>query len=132
METVLISRITEQNEAGCSFHSFSTGNPTPLTPLNNSLVLDIEMPLNALIKADVNGRKFEHTLAELLEGQQSHLVGVYLDVAVSFHRAVPEELFTLNAQYSDSKPKKATDYYYMCVKQMNNQWAWSSPIWVNA
>ena len=59
----------------------------PLTPLNNSLLLDVEMPLNASIKAKVNGREFEHTLAELLEGQRSHLVRGYLDVAVSFHRA---------------------------------------------
>jgi len=129
-ETTLISRLIKQNETGCSFHSFSTGNPTPLTPLNNSLVLDVEMPVNASIKADVNGKHFEHTLAELFEGQRSHLVGGYLDVAVSFHRAVPEKAFTLNAQYSDSKPEKAIDYYYMCVRQMNNQWAWSSPIWV--
>jgi hypothetical protein len=131
-ETVLISRITEQNETGCSFHSFSTGNPTPLTPLNNSLVLDVEMPVNASIRADVNGRHFEHTLAELLAGQRSHLIDGYLDVAISFHRAVPEKAFKLNAHCSDSKPEKATDCYYLCVRQMNDQWAWSSPIWVTA
>ena len=90
------------------------------------------MPRNASIKAKVNGRVFEHTLAELLEGQRSHLVRGYLDVAVSFHRAVPEEAFTINAGYVDSKRENSTDYYYLCVRQKNNQWAWSSPIWVKA
>ena len=127
-----LSRIISQSETGCRFHSFTRGNPTPLTPLNNSLLLDVAMPRNASIQANVNGRTFEHTLAELLEGQRSHLVRGYLDVAVSFHRAVPENAFTVNAGYVDSKRENPTDYYYLCVRQKNNQWAWSSPIWVKA
>lgn len=124
------SRITNQSQTGCSFHSFTRGNPTPLTPLNNSLLLDLEMPLTASLKADVNGQKFEHTLAELLEGQRSHLIDGYLDIAVSFHRAVPLRAFTLNAHYTDAEPENPTDYYYLCVRQKNDQWAWSTPIWV--
>ncbi|MCJ7680702.1 MAG: DUF3604 domain-containing protein, partial [Candidatus Aminicenantes bacterium] len=127
-----ISRITEQNRSGLSFHSYSFGNPTPLTPINNSIVLDVEMPKNASIKASVNGEIFEHSLSRLLEGQRSHLVGGYLDVAVSFFHAAPEEMFTLSGSFVDDKPENKTDYYYLCVRQKNNQWAWSSPIWVTA
>lgn len=64
----LISRITNQDESSVSFHSYSFGNPTPLTPINNSIVLDVEMPSNATIKASINGRNFEHSLAKLIEG----------------------------------------------------------------
>jgi hypothetical protein len=127
-----ISRITGQDEVSCSFHSHSFGNPTPLTPINNSMVLDVEMPLNASIKASVNGKKFEHTLAELLEGQRSHLVGGYLDVAVSFHKAVPLNAFSLSDRYIDSEPDTPIDNYYLCVRQKNNQWAWTSPIWITS
>ncbi len=127
----LISRITEQDESGLSFHSYSFGNPTPLTPINNSVVLDVEMPLNASIKASVNGRQFEHTLAELLDGQRSHLVGGYLDTAASFFRAVPEQAFTLHGSFRDVKPENQTDYYYLSVRQKNNHWGWSSPIWAS-
>ena len=127
----LISRITNQDKSSVSFHSYSFGNPTPLTPINNSIVLDVEMPFNAVIKASVNGRNFEHKLEELLEGQRSHLVGGYLDVAVSFFRAVPEKLFTLDGSFMDTKHENQTDYYYLCVRQKNNQWAWSSPVWVS-
>jgi hypothetical protein len=126
----LISRITGQDETSVSFHSYSYGNPTPLTPINNSLVLDVEMPPAAKIRAVVNGREFEHSLAELLEGQRSHLVGGYLDVAVSFFHAAPETAFTLSGSFIDAKKESATDYYYLCVRQKNNHWAWSSPIWV--
>jgi len=128
----LISKITDQDRSSLSFHSYSFGNPTPLTPINNSIVLDVEMPVNATIKASVNGRNFEHSLAELLEGQRSHLVGGYLDVAVSFFHAVPEAAFTLKKSFIDSVWENATDYYYLCVRQKNNHWAWSSPIWVNS
>ncbi len=127
----LVSRITGQDRTGVSFHSYSYGNPTPLTPINNSLVLDVEMPRGAKIKAAVNGREFEHSLAELLEGQRSHLVGGYLDVAVSFFHAAPEAAFTLSGAFSDSKMENPVDYYYLCARQKNNQWAWSSPVWIS-
>jgi len=89
------------------------------------------MPLSAAIKAPVNGRDFEHSLAELMVGQRSHLVGGYLDVAVSFFHAAPEAAFTLKGHFIDSVQENTTDYYYLCVRQKNNQWAWSSPIWVS-
>ena len=126
----LVSKILEQDGASAAFSSYSYGNPTPLTPINNSIVLDVEMPLSASIKMDINNRKFEHTLAELLEGQRSHLIGGYLDVMVSFFRAVPYEAFTLQGRYIDSETENSTDHYYLAVRQRNNQWAWSSPIWV--
>ena len=127
----LISHITAQDESSVSFKSFSFGNPTPVTPINNSLILDVEMPVQASIMASVNGRKFEHKLAELLQGQRSHLVRGYLDVAVSFYRAVPEQAFRLKGYFVDSNPESPTDNYYLCVRQKNNQWGWSSPVWVS-
>ena len=30
----------------------------------------------------------------------------------------------------DTEPQKETDYYYVRVRQRDQQWAWSSPIWV--
>ncbi len=128
----LISRITGQDERSVSFHSYSYGNPTPLTPINNALVLDVEMPPAATIRAEVNGGTFEHTLAELLEGQRSHLVGGYLDVAVSFFRAAPETAFALSGSFLDAGKEEPTDCYYLCVRQKNDHWAWSSPVWVTS
>jgi len=89
------------------------------------------MPTRASIRASVNGQKFEHKLEELLQGQRSHLVSGYLDVAVSFHRAVPEQASQLSGHIVDSNPENQTDNYYLCVRQKNNQWGWSSPVWVS-
>lgn len=128
----LISRIADQDKNGLSFHSYSFGNPTPLTPINNSIVLDVEMPVAAVIRLSANGREFEHTLGELLEGQQSHLIGGYLDAAVTMYRAAPESSITMQGQFVDEAAERDTDYYYLRVRQVNNQWAWTSPIWISA
>jgi len=126
-----ISRINEQDETSLTFHSYSFGNPTPLTPINNSIVLDVEMPLKAKISALINGKMFEHTLDQLLKGQCSHLIGGYLDAAVSFFRAVPQASFTFNGSFVDKEKENPTDYYYLTVRQKNNQWGWSSPVWIS-
>ncbi|MCP4724941.1 MAG: Tat pathway signal sequence, partial [bacterium] len=55
----------------------------------------------------------------------------YLDVAVSFFHAIPTAAFTLNGSFSDDQQENETDYYYLCVRQKNNHWAWSTPIWVS-
>jgi len=34
-------------------------------------------------------------------------------------------------QWSDTEPAKSGDYYYVRIKQANNQWIYSSPIWID-
>lgn len=130
VEKTLVSRITEKSETGCSWHSYTIGNPNTLTPTTCAIVLDVEMPKNASIEAKINGKKFEHSLSELLEGRRSHFLRGWLSEAVSFHRAVPEKGFSLRADYIDSISENPTDYYYLHIRQKNNHWAWTSPIWV--
>lgn len=124
------SRITGQNEKGCSFTSYTLGNPIPLYSLNCALVMEVEMPSTGIIKADINGKTFKHTLAELWEGQRSHLVDGYLGPAVAFHRAVPQKAYVLRGRFVDKVPSKDNDNYYLSIRQKNDQWAWSSPIFV--
>jgi hypothetical protein len=48
-------------------------------------------------------------------------------------RAVPEDQFRARLEWIDptlSKPERSRDYYYIRVRQKNDQWAWSSPIWM--
>ena len=131
-EKTMVSRLLERSETGCAFDSSTIGNPNTLTPTTCSVVLDVEMRKNDAIRARVNGRTFEHRLEELLEGARSHFMEGWLSEAVSFHRAVPESGFLLEKELADSSPERSTDYYYVRVRQRNNQWAWSSPIWISA
>ncbi len=131
IEKTLVSRMTEKSETGCAWHSFTIGNPNTSTATTCAVVLDVKMPGNAAIITKINGRKFEHSLLELLNGTKSYFMHGWLSEAVSFHRAVPEDGFILKANFNDFKPENPTDYYYIRARQKNNQWAWSSPIWIN-
>ena len=88
------------------------------------------MPVGGKSVAEVNGQKFSYTLEELLEGSKAHFMRGWLSEAVQFHRAAPETTFAVGEVLTDNAPEKATDYYYVRVRQRNGQWAWSSPIWV--
>lgn len=126
-----VNRVLETGKTHWSFLSYTTKNINTLTPTTNSVVLEVRMPKTASIKAQVNGTEFQHSMAELLEGSRSHFVGGYLSDAVAFHRAIPVSGYTLEHTFSDDTAEKETDYYYVRVRQQNNQWAWTSPIWMS-
>ncbi|MFC2076144.1 Tat pathway signal sequence [candidate division KSB1 bacterium] len=128
----MISRMLDVTDNFCAVHSYTSKNPNTLTPTTDSVVLDVEMPLDAKIRATMNGKTFEHTLGQLFQGAQSHFLIGWLSEAVSFHRAVPVDAFSMEREIVDSEPENDIDYYYVRIRQRNNQWAWSSPIWVTA
>ena len=39
-----------------------------------AVILELEMPKDGVLTAEFNGKKFEHTLGELLEGSRSHFM----------------------------------------------------------
>ena len=82
------------------------------------------------IAAEFNGKKLEHSLSELLEGSRSHFMIGWLSEAILFNRAMPESCFMVEHYMEDTEPERDTDYYYVRVRQRDQQWAWSSPIWV--
>ena len=95
-----------------------------------AVILDVTMPKDGMITAEFNGKKFEHSLGELLEGSRSHFMIGWLSEAILFNRAMPESCFTIEHYMEDTEPERDTDYYYIRVRQRDQQWAWSSPIWV--
>ena len=82
------------------------------------------------IRATVKGQVFEHRLGELLEGARSHFMEGCLSEAVSFHRVAVKRGYLTETMIANQTQEKETDYYYLRARQKNNQWAWSSPIWV--
>ena len=108
---------------------YSSKNPNTTTAAMQAVILDVEMPKDGKIIAEFNGKKFEHTLGELLKGSRSHFMIGWLSEAILFNRAMPESCFTLEHYMEDKEPQRDTDYYYVRVRQRDGQWAWSSPIW---
>ena len=54
----------------------------------------------------------------------------WLSEAILFGRAIPENAFQVEHYMEDTVAEREIDYYYVRVRQKNQQWAWSSPIWV--
>ena len=105
-------------------------NPNTTTPATQAVLLDVEMPVDGVVTAEFNGKEFSHTLGELLEGSRSHFMRGWLSEAVLFNRAMPESCWTIEHFMEDREPELDTDYYYVRVRQRDQQWAFSSPIWV--
>lgn len=80
-----------------------------------AVILDLEMPKDGVLTADFNGKKFEHTLGELLEGSRSHFMIGWLSEAILFNRAMPESCFTVE-HYMEDKRAAARHRLLLCTR----------------
>ena len=69
---------------------YSSKNPNTTTAAMQAVILDLEMPKDGVLTADFNGKKFEHTLGELLEGSRSHFMIGWLSEAFSLTAPCPK------------------------------------------
>lgn len=125
-----VNRIVSVTDKDTELDMYSSKNPNTTTPAMQAVILDVTMPKDGMITAEFNGKKFEHSLSELLEGSRSHFMIGWLSEAILFNRAMPESCFMVEHYMEDTEPERDTDYYYVRVRQRDQQWAWSSPIWV--
>ena len=125
-----VNRIRSVSDTSTELELYTSKNPNTSTPATQSVILDVEMPLDGVITSDFNGKSFSHSLAELLEGSRTHFMRGWLSEAVLFNRAMPESCFTVEHYMEDRQKEKDTDWYYVRVRQRDGQWLWTSPIWV--
>ncbi len=110
----------------------TTGNPNVATDATQALVLRIEGDDATRIVAEVNGVRAEHEIGELRRGGRVGYVGGFVAGAFAFGRAVPDALLTASLDITDTRDGFERDWYTARVRQVNDQWAWSSPTWVSA
>lgn len=126
----LVNKILGKDKQKLEVEMFTSKNANTLTPATQAVILEVKMPRTAKLTTDFNGKQFSHTLEELLKGTYSHFMIGWLSEAVQFHRAAPVKAYTLNVNLTDNQPEKETDYYYVRVRQRDNNWAFSTAIWV--
>ena len=83
-----------------------------------------------VLEATVNGQRFCVPLRDLSEGDRTHHLGGFVSPAIAFHRAVPESEYAVRFDLPHRTGAVDTDAYRVRVRQRNDQWAWSSPVWV--
>ena len=123
-------KLAEVTDTECAWTSLTRGNPTVRHRATNGLVVAVDMPRSGEIDLEINGQRFRHTLAELIEGARVHMMrGVITEAARVY--AVPEEGYTVEAELElDEDSGRPVDYYQLRVRQHNDHWAWVTPVWV--
>lgn len=114
------------------FHTRTRQNPSLHTPATEGMALEIEGNAATRLQATVNGQPYEVRLGELLSGSRTFYLGGFVSPAFCFHQAVPQAEYTHRFAFLHRSTSAERDWYYVRVRQRNDQWAWSSPIWVNA
>lgn len=122
------AKVNQTMDSAVDFSAVSEGNPNNVTPNMQGMCLEIEAPVDAPVYAVVNGKTWQWPLSTLIEGARSDPTGGIESPALRIHRAaLPGELNWQCRLHDDSREG---DFYYTRVRQKNEQWAWSSPIFV--
>jgi hypothetical protein len=120
--------IIEQTERSCTWRSTTTGNLSMRHGTTQALSLELTAPLTARLTVEVNGRRYDHSLAELLHAGRCHYLRGWLSEAIRIGPLVPLAECSLEAEVEDG-PEHEVDRYRLRVAQANGQWAWLTPIW---
>jgi hypothetical protein len=131
-ESYAFSRWQQDGDNGLQFATRTWGNPATTAPATQGVGLEIEGDGHTLIRGTINGQTVNVALADLIEGPQSAYLGQFMTPAYYFHRAVPQAEYTCDIDFTHRANSSGRDWYYVRVRQYNGQWAWSSPIWVEA
>lgn len=109
-------------------------NPYSALAATEGVCLEIDADDATVLQATVNGRPFRVPLRDIAEGSRSHHLGGFVSPAVRVRRAIHESEFATRFRFRHRVPpssqRDALDMYRIRVRQRNDQWAWSSPVWV--
>ena len=108
----------------------TNGNPTVMTDATQRIALHLTGDGATRITARINGEQtVTHRIDELLGGPRVGFTGGFLSGSYVFERAEPASSTALEWSVEDAGSGAAEDWYYVRVRQHNEQYAWSSPIW---
>ena len=113
------------------FSTRTRQNPSLHTAATEGLALAIEGDVHTRLVITANGQRTERSVGELLSGADVVYQGGFVSPALCLHRAIPKSELTHRFAFLHRNRSHRRDWYYLRVRQRNNQWAWTSPIWVN-
>lgn len=126
----LRNRIVTKEEKRVEFTAETFKNPSGMQPATVAVNLTVQGAPETVLHWSVNGKKMTTTLSELLTCSRSGHMDSYNSHAFLVHRAVPSSAYRFRATVRDTAQEER-DFYYMEVRQSNEQYAWVSPVYVN-
>ncbi|MBM4030630.1 MAG: DUF3604 domain-containing protein [Planctomycetes bacterium] len=116
-----------EGERAVRFTTRSIGHPNNVTNTAQGMCIEVETPLSGAVELVLNGQRERLPLQRLIAGAKSGNLGGIDSPAWRLHRLpLPWEL---NWQAALDDADDAPAFYYVRLRQKNDQWAWASPIW---
>ena len=112
------------------FETRTSPNPNTRTDRTQKFTLEIQGNGRTQVVASINGQDLAYSLSELRQGPRTGYLDGFVSEAFQLSRAIPEGEYQWSWQVDDRGETDGRDFYYVRVRQKNDQWAWSSPIWV--
>ncbi|MGF3056773.1 DUF3604 domain-containing protein [Microbacterium sp. YY-01] len=114
-----------------TLRTHTSGNHTVMTDSTQQLGLHVIGDDDTVLEVVANGTRVERTVGQLRAGSHSEYTGGFLSPAILLHRAADHAQRSVQMSFTDPGSSDSTrDWYYVRVRQVNDQYAWSSPIWV--
>jgi len=129
-EKYSFSELQQTSHNALTLGTRTYGNPTITTDATQHVAIHVKAPLDAVLVVKANGRELRRSIREQLLGPKVDYLGGFLSGAVVIETAVPRSSTDLRWDLEDLSSTSEGDIYYVRVKQANDQFAWSSPIWV--
>ncbi len=105
-------------------------NPSTLHPQTAAVILEIQGDAHTVLNLRLNGKVVLLSIGELLGGSRATFIEGYGSEAFLIHRAIPETRYRFRREWTDANPEADCDIYDVEIRQVNNQWAWLSPVYV--
>jgi hypothetical protein len=107
-------------------------NPTLRSDATQGMSLEIEGDGETRLVGEVNDQRVEVRLADLRHGPRAGMLDGFVSPAWQLSRAVPEAEYAWRWTWQETDADGGPDHYYVRVRQKNDQWAWSSPVFVGS
>lgn len=112
-----------------SFQTVTQSNPNNSTNCSQGICLECRLD-GGVIKLELNGQHFEFSVEDLLKGSRTGHLGNIDSPAFRIHQLPHAEEWQWQLKWEDEVSEHTNDNYYIRVRQQNDQWAWSSPIFI--
>jgi hypothetical protein len=112
------------------FRTRTSRNPNTSTDRTQKFTIEIEGDAETEVAASINGREICYPLSELRDGPRADYLDGFVSEAYQISRAVPEDEYIGFWELNDRGTTESVDFYYARIRQKNDQWAWTSPIWI--
>jgi len=131
----LRDRLDRLSDRELHLKSFTSRKQAYLEDPTKSLVLELEADPSAKLILEFSQptkKRFVIPVADLILENAVEFTGVFTTESFVLHRLVSGQDYTSEVHWQDRGRDKQEggDMYVVRARQHNNQWAWSSPVWV--